>query len=662
MKKNWYIKDAQYSRIKDLYEIEDENSYYENPRVLDVDTIDEKLPLITEEEAMENIADEYIEQDEEEYVEDIYKPPEIPIEVTEEEVPEFTNTADAMRWAIENNKVVRINYKTSGTGRGRGRILKREVESKDITRIVEPHEMFVAKTTGNTILVTYDRSVRAIRAFIVDNILNYIFTDKEFKKRMRVMPSSNKGIIAMDNDIFKNLKNAVNELSQNKLEKSADVISNVMKDLVEIKTAQYVGAQGYWIRNKRCWDNCYRQKRTASPNMAAQNVWMECWKEYNASINDDNSGWEKYANDTRKVVIASKKQKDWVQKENKKFASIVKEKISDNMDGGEAIYKSLKECSQKYLDIMIKNASNVLEIAETLKNNGYEELGEKLANISSELIKKADFGGSFFGNLFKGKWTPRQRLINRLGKIMTRIQEMVRSKQGNPNIDTSTPPTSQNVNTPTSSPQAETTRYTTPSSPGFGSQFVAHNIPTPGQVATSIKSNKIQKESQQPASPTAYTGYESEYMDFLKDLQEESVILSKLVAKGNPNVQSLARDAVQGINHFLQFSNNNWNTGKRNFADIESGLNQLSTNVSSALTGLRQIQDTPQEQAVAQPEQEIETTEPTGAIEPPGSTSSVDELSKMINDLKSTLSREETRHLISLLENRENPMAASSRF
>lgn len=37
-------------------------------------------------------------------------------------------------------------------------------------RTVEPHYTFIAKTTGNEVLVTYDRDINDIRAFIVSNI------------------------------------------------------------------------------------------------------------------------------------------------------------------------------------------------------------------------------------------------------------------------------------------------------------------------------------------------------------------------------------------------------------------------------------------------------------------------------------------------------------
>ncbi len=42
-----------------------------------------------------------------------------------------------------------------------------------------------------------------------------------------------------------------------------------------VKTAQYVGSQGYWVANSRCWGKCYREKRATSPKLSAQEVWTD---------------------------------------------------------------------------------------------------------------------------------------------------------------------------------------------------------------------------------------------------------------------------------------------------------------------------------------------------------------------------------------------------
>lgn len=61
---------------------------------------------------------------------------------------------------IDNDELISFDYTTRhGTYAG--------------TRIVEPHYTFIAETTGNEVLVTFDQGKGAIRAFIVGNIHPY---------------------------------------------------------------------------------------------------------------------------------------------------------------------------------------------------------------------------------------------------------------------------------------------------------------------------------------------------------------------------------------------------------------------------------------------------------------------------------------------------------
>ena len=361
----------------------------------------EDIPVFTEDEVMGLLADEN--QDDK-----ILEEPEIPpLEMTDEEIPEFTSNQEAMDYAIKNNEVVRINYVCQGGRRGRGRRLKREeglARGSSITRIIEPHHMFVAGT-GNLIVVTFDRSVREIRAFIVDNIINYIFTGKKFRKRMRILPTNNEKEMTMENSVFANLKSIGDTLEKEGLQKSAEIITNSMQKLYEMKVSQYVGAQGYWIRNRRCWDNCYRQKRSSEPTKAAQEVWMDCWAEYQKSINNDASGWEKYANEEKNIKQADIKQ---IEKERKRFVDIIKKKIAGGMGIGESVYGTFEEESQKQAEINIDNASEILDLSKLLNDNGYEEISGKLANVSLQILKEANFreadGGQepgFFLNILK---------------------------------------------------------------------------------------------------------------------------------------------------------------------------------------------------------------------------------------------------------------------
>jgi len=89
-----------------------------------------------------------------------------------EKAPLFNNKFDAIDWAIDNNKTININYVTKkGTG---------------VNRKVEPHGTFYAKTTHNTILVTFDQTIDAIRAFIITNINGLNFTGEDFNKKFIV--------------------------------------------------------------------------------------------------------------------------------------------------------------------------------------------------------------------------------------------------------------------------------------------------------------------------------------------------------------------------------------------------------------------------------------------------------------------------------------------
>jgi hypothetical protein len=406
------------------------------PTVLDWD--------MTPEEAEGFLADDYIDEDQatieqmqtqqdqeetfEEQLEEPWDPPDI-----DPDVPIMGNTEAALKWAIENRRTLKIFYKTKGYAKSRtGRKLKREIglpEGATIQRVIEPHHMFQAKN-GNKIVVTWDRSVWAIRAFIVSGILSYSVLAKgkrnPFKVRPSVLPSSQRGIGAMEN-IQKQLKEAQQELSDQKLVKTASVVKDALQAYENFRIAQYVGIQGYWIRNRRCWDNCYRHKRATKPGKAAQEVWTECWDEYKKSINDDKSGWERYAEkDGFEVRYGSKERAEW----DEKFAKRVEEKVKGGLTRPEAVYATIEEESGKYADTLLSEVSNLMEVAATLKEAGYDDLAEKLATTSDEMLKSADFQGNPGGflspvkRLWQGisdKWTGKGGEAD----IKKKIQDMV---------------------------------------------------------------------------------------------------------------------------------------------------------------------------------------------------------------------------------------------
>ena len=81
-----------------------------------------------------------------------------------EDAPEipYDNPLDLVYDGIDKNEVISFHYTTRGYGNEEGRYAG--------LRTVEPHYTFVAYTTGNEVLVSYDRDVSDIRAFIIGNI------------------------------------------------------------------------------------------------------------------------------------------------------------------------------------------------------------------------------------------------------------------------------------------------------------------------------------------------------------------------------------------------------------------------------------------------------------------------------------------------------------
>lgn len=498
---SWYKKQtlAQSAYLKDLVDWTDDDTVDNavdvmSPQVVDFDELERQraqvapleqgeLPYMSEKEVDDYFVDDLIEQDEgvitddeveEGYFDGSYVPSvdelqELGIETVEDtgevvdeipdDVPEFgADHASALQWAIENNRVVKLSYLTLGKKRGRGgkQYLKREMTDdripgtgRNIWRIVEPHHVFSAKN-GHEVLVTYDRSVRHIRAFRLENVTDVDFVKKRttnepsyFKPRVKIKSPGRldqsgkiKGIEAMNVNIFQNLKSIGDDLEREGLSKTSSVITATMSNLLNIKTAQYVGPQGYWIRQKRCFDNCYRQKRTTGPEKAAQVVWTECWEEYNKAIEVGitENEWAKYAQeDTGLFKMADGKQFEWVRNENRKFAKIVEDKVASGEAQGMAIYHTLDEKKDEYSRTLLADADNLSKLAEQLKANGQDELSQKLADASIELIKEAQspFGGSGFGNFINKtrQWNPfsaKSREKGKSGDIRARIKNITK--------------------------------------------------------------------------------------------------------------------------------------------------------------------------------------------------------------------------------------------
>lgn len=153
---------------------------------------DKNLPTIKQEELGQYIEDSI--QDQADLQEEEGLPEQVPptiqelepksVDELEKEIPKFDNVSDAFNWAQQNNQVMKINYQTISKKRG-----LRYFGNRLITRYVEPHGRYVSRpddSPSHQILVTYDETVGGIRAYRLQNVREFSFVGRNFKKKFRV--------------------------------------------------------------------------------------------------------------------------------------------------------------------------------------------------------------------------------------------------------------------------------------------------------------------------------------------------------------------------------------------------------------------------------------------------------------------------------------------
>lgn len=195
-------------------------------------------------------------------------------------------------------------------------------------------------------------------------------------------------------NVIKKLVNISESLDSKGLVSMADRVDSVASSILDVKTAQYVGVQGYAIRNSRCWGNCYRSKRSSTPSKSAQEIWHECHKEYVKSINNDGSKWDKYANDDSNLFKTAAI-KQFNNELDIKIASKIEEKIASGFDVGSSAFASLEEIASESDERLIKASNDLLDIANELVLN--QEISSQIVEASSDIVKEA---GMF--DFFKG--------------------------------------------------------------------------------------------------------------------------------------------------------------------------------------------------------------------------------------------------------------------
>jgi len=200
-------------------------------------------------------------------------------------------------------------------------------------------------------------------------------------------------------------------------DKFASRLDDISDKLLGVKVAQYVGLQGYWIRNTRCWSNCYRQKRAGNPSMPAQEVWGECHEEYLASINNDGSKWDKYAeSEEGQIKVASAKAEL-----DAKLAKAIERNTKEGMSLGNAIFAGIEEMQGDNSQEFARIATELFELASDAFED-YPSESVTLASVAEQLTKEAQ---SSIGNFFRGIGNVGRGIGNAVGDAASGVRQNV---------------------------------------------------------------------------------------------------------------------------------------------------------------------------------------------------------------------------------------------
>ena len=173
--------------------------------------------------------------------------------------------------------------------------------------------------------------------------------------------------------VIEKIVNFASKLDKKSFSKEANAVDDIALNL--IKVSQYVGSQGYWIRNERCWSNCYREKRASNPNKPTQEIWFDCQAEYEDAINNENSDWDSYADNNVKVA-------------NINLDVKIAESFRNDGDVESIISSFILQAENSHKEACLSAVEQVLTIADDLYEKD-ESLHNEATNISDLLLKEA---------------------------------------------------------------------------------------------------------------------------------------------------------------------------------------------------------------------------------------------------------------------------------
>lgn len=193
--------------------------------------------------------------------------------------------------------------------------------------------------------------------------------------------------------IIRELLIAAQGLDNRGLHGEALELDKVAESLIKIKTAQYDGTQGYFIRNTRCWNGCIRSKR--SDGKSSNEAWSECHEEWiNSSVAaSGDEKWDKYAEEDAITKVAHASDPSVALAADGAFKSVISERISRGMSYADAIPMSLAERGISLAVELNKCAERISSVSEKLEINGsssaLKEISSKISDLSAEEYVKS---------------------------------------------------------------------------------------------------------------------------------------------------------------------------------------------------------------------------------------------------------------------------------
>jgi hypothetical protein len=183
-------------------------------------------------------------------------------------------------------------------------------------------------------------------------------------------------------EIIKKLAGVAGNLESAGLHRTAGLIDQISSRFLKIKTAQYVGTQGYWIRNTRCWEKCYRIKRAEKPEMPTQEIWFECQKEYVEALNDEDHAWAKYADpvpaNLRKFANTNKLANKVLEQERNYFHKESAKKINQGLSIENAITQTIENGTDRYYFAIASEVEKLASLVSKLEKSGQKENAQKV--------------------------------------------------------------------------------------------------------------------------------------------------------------------------------------------------------------------------------------------------------------------------------------------